>query len=66
VTRTPSSQTAATPTGSAQTHSMQRGQGRATRTQLPRTASQLPLLAMAGAVSLVSGVSLRYWRTRQR
>jgi hypothetical protein len=51
------------------------GQGSATgqasasgpaRTQLPRTASQLPLLAMVGTFALVSAASLTYWRTRRR
>jgi hypothetical protein len=55
-TQTAPTQTASTPTGSA----------RATRTQLPRTASELPLAAMAGTFALLAAVSVRYWRTRQR
>jgi hypothetical protein len=39
---------------------------RAARTQLPRTASQLPPIAMVGTVTLLSAASLRYWRTRRR
>ena len=54
VTQTASSQTPATQSGSS------------TRTQLPRTASQLPLIAMVGTVTLLSAASLRYWRTRRR
>jgi hypothetical protein len=65
-TQTASAQTSSTQTGSAQTNSTQAGPARATRTQLPRTASQLPLVAMVGTVALLSAASLRYWRTRQR
>jgi hypothetical protein len=54
VTQTASSQTPVTQSGSS------------TRTQLPRTASQLPLIAMVGTVTLLSAASLRYWRTRRR
>ena len=40
------------------------GSARTARTQLPRTASQLPLVAMVGTLSLLSAASLRFWRTR--
>lgn len=66
VTQTASSQTSATQTGSPQTNSTQSGPAPATRRQLPRTASQLPLIAMVGTVTLLSAASLRYWRMRQR
>lgn len=39
---------------------------RAARTTLPRTASQLPLVAMVGTLSLLSAASLRFWRTGRR
>jgi hypothetical protein len=57
-----------TPAGAAstQTSSTQTGSARATRTQLPRTAGQLPLVAMVGTVTLLSAASLRYWRIRRR
>jgi TonB-dependent receptor len=66
VTQTASSQTSATQTGSPQTNSTQSGPATATRTQLPRTASQLPLIAMVGTVTLLSAASLRYSRMRRR
>jgi hypothetical protein len=66
VTQTALSQTSVTQTGSPQTNSTQSGPAPATRTQLPRTASQLPLIAMVGTVTLVSAASLRYWRMRRR
>ena len=66
VTQTASSQTSATQTGSPQTNSTQSGPAPATRRQLPRTASQLPLIAMVGTVTLLSAASLRYWRMRRR
>jgi hypothetical protein len=58
---TPAVGTASTPTSSAQT-----GSARAARTELPQTASQLPLIAMVGTVALLSAASLRYWRIRRR
>ena len=66
VTQTASSQTSATQTGSPKTNSTQSGPAQATRTQLPRTASQLPLIAMVGTVTLLSAASLRYWQMRRR
>lgn len=51
-----STQASSTPTGST----------RAARTELPRTASQLPLVAMVGTITLLSAASLQYWRTRRR
>jgi hypothetical protein len=66
VTQTASSQTSATQTGSPQANSTQSGPAPATRTQLPRTASQLPLITMVGTVTLLSAASLRYWRMRRR
>ena len=59
--QTPASETASKPTSSAPARSAQ-----AARTRLPRTASQLPLVAMVGTVALLSAVSLQYWRTRRR
>ena len=66
VTQTASSQTSAAQTGSRQTTSTQSGPAPAMRRQLPRTASQLPLIAMVGTVTLLTAASLRYWRTRRR
>jgi hypothetical protein len=66
VTQTASSHTSATRTGSPQTNFTQSGPVQATRTQLPRTASQLPLITMVGTVTLLSAASLRYWRMRRR
>lgn len=40
------------------------GSTRAARTPLPRTASQLPLLAMVCTLSLLSAASLGFWRPR--
>ena len=51
---------------SAQTNSAQTRSARAARTQLPRTASQLPLVAMIGTVALLSAASLQFWRIRRR
>ena len=36
------------------------------RTRLPRTATQLPLVAMVGTLALLSAATLWYWRTRAR
>jgi hypothetical protein len=33
---------------------------------LPRTATQLPLVAMVGTLALLSAATLWYWRTRVR
>jgi hypothetical protein len=33
---------------------------------LPRTASELPLVAMIGTLSLLSAASLQFWRTGRR
>lgn len=52
--------------GSVQTNSAQTRSARTARTQLPQTASQLPLVAMIGTITLLSAVSLHYWRTRRR
>ena len=38
----------------------------ARRTQLPRTATQLPFVAALGTVLLMTSASLGYWRTRRR
>jgi hypothetical protein len=35
---------------------------RAARTELPRTSSPLPLVAMVGTLSLVSAALLQFWR----
>ena len=66
VTQRASSQSAAAQTGSRQTNSTQSGAAPPTRTQLPRTASQLPLMAMVGTITLLSAASLRYLRTYRR
>jgi hypothetical protein len=68
VTQTASSQTSATQTGSPQTNSTQSGPAPATRTQLPRTASQLPLIAMVGTAAARGANSglLLTGRTRSR
>jgi hypothetical protein len=62
---TASAQTPAVATGST-TSSAQPSSTQAARTQLPRTASQLPLVAMVGTIALLSAASLQYWRTRRR
>ena len=36
------------------------------RTELPRTASHAPLVAMIGTLALTTAATLRYWRTRRR
>jgi hypothetical protein len=61
-----SAQTASTEPASTQSSSGLTSSTRAARTQLPRTASQLPLVAMVGTVTLLSAASLRYWRMRRR
>jgi hypothetical protein len=65
-TSTASAQTSTSGTASTPTRSAQTGSARAARTELPRTASQLPLVAMVGTVALLSAASLQYWRTRRR
>jgi len=57
---------AVTQTASAQTSSSQSSAAQPTRTQLPRTATELPLVAMLGTFGLCSAATLRYWRTRAR
>ena len=37
---------------------------RPARTELPKTASSLPLVALIGTVTLLAAASMRYWRTR--
>ena len=64
-TSTASAQTPAG-TASTQTTAPQAGSARAARTELPRTASQLPLVAIVGTITLLSAASLQYWRTRRR
>ena len=64
-TSTASAQTPAG-TASTQTTAPQAGTARAARTALPRTASQLPLVAIVGTITLLSAASLQYWRTRRR
>lgn len=44
----------------------QPGSAQATRTQLPATASQLPLVAMVATLALLSAAAINYWRTRPR
>ena len=65
VPSTASAQTPAVATGST-TSSAQPSATQVARTQLPRTASQLPLVAMVGTIALLSAASLQYWRTRRR
>jgi hypothetical protein len=65
VPSTASARTPAVATGST-TSSAQPSPTQAARTQLPRTASQLPLVAMVGTIALLSAASLQYWRTRRR
>ena len=65
VPSTASAQTPAVATRST-TSSAQPSSTQAARTQLPRTASQLPLVAMVGTIALLSAASLQYWRTRRR
>jgi hypothetical protein len=55
VTQTASTQTASAPASSAPK-----------RTQLPRTATRLPLVGMIGTLALLTAASARYWRTRAR
>ncbi len=55
----------ATQTASAQTTS-QSSASSPKRTRLPRTATQLPLVAMVGTLALISAATSRYWRTRAR
>ena len=61
-----SAPTPSTEAGSTQTKSAPTSSARAARTRLPRTATQLPLVAMVGTVALLSAASLQYWRTRRR
>jgi len=65
-TSTASAQASTGGTATTRTSAKQSGSARAARTALPRTASQLPLVAMIGTVALVSAASLQYWRTRRR
>ena len=64
-TSTASASTPSSEGASAQTNSAQTRSARAARTQLPRTASQLPLVAMIGTVALLSAASLQFWRIRR-
>ena len=64
-TSTASAQTPAG-TASTQTTALPADSARAARTELPRTASQLPLVAIVGTITLLSAASLQYWRTRRR
>ena len=59
-----SGQTSATGGASTSPSSAPTRSARAARTALPRTASELPLVAMIGTLSLLSAASLRFWRTR--
>jgi hypothetical protein len=65
-TSTPSARTSAGGSASTQTTSAPTGSARTARTALPRTASELPLVAMVGTVALLSAASLQYWRMRRR
>ena len=64
-TSTASAPVPSTQAGSTQSSPVQSSSARAARTQLPRTASQLPFIAMVGTVTLLSAASLRYWRMRR-
>ncbi|HUR32517.1 MAG TPA: hypothetical protein VM032_01895 [Vicinamibacterales bacterium] len=57
---------AVTQTASTQNDASRTGSARPARTRLPRTAGELPLVAMVGTLALVSAASVRYWRTRSR
>jgi cobalamin biosynthesis Mg chelatase CobN len=57
---------AVTQTASAQIASAHSGPAQPARSQLPRTATQLPLVAMVGTLALLSAATLWYWRTRVR
>jgi len=59
-------QTSATGGASTSSSRVRPRSARAARTELPRTASQLPLVAMVGALSLLSAASLQFWRTGRR
>jgi hypothetical protein len=61
----PAAQTSATG-GTSVAPSAAPRSARAARTRLPRTASELPLIAVVGTLSLVSAASLRFWRTGRR
>jgi hypothetical protein len=65
-TSTASAQAPSSGTASTQTAAGQTSAARSARTQLPRTASQLPLVAMVGTVTLLSAASLQFWRLRRR
>lgn len=56
---------AVTQTASAQSAS-QSSAAQPRRTRLPRTSTQLPLVAMVGTLALLSAATLWYWRTRVR
>jgi len=59
-------QTSATEGASTSSSRARPRSARAARTELPRTASQFPLVAMIGTLSLLSAASLRFWRTGRR
>jgi hypothetical protein len=59
-----SAQTTATGGAASSSSSTRAGSARTARMQLPRTASQLPFVAMVGTLSLLSAASLGFWRTR--
>ena len=59
-------QTSATGGASTSSSRARPRSARAARTELPRTASQLPLVAMVGTLSLLSAASLQFWRTGRR
>jgi hypothetical protein len=65
-TPTASPKAASNQTTSTQPNVARNGSAPGARTQLPRTGSPLPLLAMVGTVTLLSAMSLRHWRTRRR
>ena len=56
----------AAPTAPTPTEAAQAPSARSARTQLPGTASRLPLVALVGTFALLSAAAVRYWRTRWR
>jgi hypothetical protein len=65
-TSTDSSPASAAGAASTQATAAQTDAARRVRTELPRTASQLPTAAAVGTMALLSAASLRFWRTRRR
>lgn len=62
----PSIQELGSVAAATQSASTQTGSAHAARTELPRTASPLPMVAMIGTLALLGAASMEYWRTRRR